>query len=40
VGLGDVRQAAVVRKLDPALVELLVERRDLLLVELERSPPA
>jgi hypothetical protein len=35
VRLGDVRQAAVVRKLDPALVELLVERRDLLFVELE-----
>jgi hypothetical protein len=33
--LGDVRQAAVVRELDPALLELLVQRRDLLVVEVE-----
>src|SRR5262249_22550145 len=33
--LGDVGQAAVVGELDSALLELLVESRDLLVVELE-----
>jgi len=35
VRLPDVRQAAVVRELDPALLDLLVQRRDLLVVEVE-----
>ena len=35
VRLADVREAAVVRELDPALLELLVQRRDLLVVEVE-----
>ncbi len=35
MGGGDVRQAAVVGELDSVLLELVVERRDLLVVELE-----
>src|SRR5262249_8667797 len=38
VRLGDVGQAAVVAELDPALLELLVERRGLVVFGLELAP--